>query len=148
MKVGNMKNKTLISAFAVVILILILIGGVYMAHSKVFVVCEDMCMEEGMTKEQIENTINKFAVLTGTIKGTGGGSVDVDYPSGFTKDNCIVIGQMINNFGGSSFVSGAGYSSSINPIVRLKNDKVGITINTDSTSEITYGYRVMLMKIN
>lgn len=29
-----------------------------MAHEKVYVVCEDMCMEEGMTKEQISSSLN------------------------------------------------------------------------------------------
>lgn len=31
-----------------------------MAHNKVYVVCEDMCMEEGMTKEQIQNAIDNL----------------------------------------------------------------------------------------
>lgn len=91
---------------------------------------------------------NKFAILTGSITGTGGGSTDVDYPSGFTKDNCIVVGAMINNYGGSSYAFGTGLSNATNPNVRLKNDKVGISIFTDSTSELTYGYRIALMRID
>ncbi len=91
---------------------------------------------------------NRIAVLTGSVTGTGGGSADVNYPSNFTKDNCIVIGAMINNYGGSSYAFGTGISSATNPNVRLKNDKIGITVYTESTSEVTYGYRIALMRID
>lgn len=125
-------------------------GGVYSSLSSVNTSINNINSSLNTINTTLSSKMNsnKFAVLTGTITGTGGGSVDVNYPSGFTKDNCIVIGQMINNFGGSSFVSGAGYSSSINPVVRLKNDKIGITINADSTSSVAYGYRIMLMRID
>lgn len=106
-----------------VVAVCMILGGVIMAHEKVYVVCENMCMEEGMTKEQINsglnaksNTdhnhdsrykqINDFAVITGTIQmpeanaQTTTGSINVNYPTGFTKDNCIVIsimGNRVNN---------------------------------------------------
>lgn len=53
-----MKNKILITAFAVIILIL---GGVIMAHNKVYVFCENMCMEEGMTKDQIGDNFSSLS---------------------------------------------------------------------------------------
>lgn len=52
-------------------------------------------------KEASQYTTNdKFAVLTGTITmpeanaEIGSGSISFPMPSGFTKDNCIVIGLM------------------------------------------------------
>lgn len=46
---------------------LIIEGVEKMVHEKVYCVCEDMCLEEAMTKEQIQTAINNVMVKDGEI---------------------------------------------------------------------------------
>lgn len=40
------------------LIVAIIIGGVILAHNKVHVICDNMCLEEGMTKEEIMNLVS------------------------------------------------------------------------------------------
>ena len=95
-----------------------------MAHNKVYVTCENMCLEEGMTKSDILTRITSlssaitklrkdteeeigridtdtvlksaFAVLTGDITFE---TKYINYPEGFTKDNTVIVGVQVKQTG-------------------------------------------------
>ncbi|MGN1352215.1 MAG: hypothetical protein ACI4VE_05535 [Clostridia bacterium] len=91
---------------------------------------------------------SKFAVLTGTISVSSAYTAQeqVDYPTGFTKDNCVVISQMLNNMGGANYSSGYNGSISQQPLISL-GDKVAIRLAFDASTTANYDYKVVLMKI-
>lgn len=91
---------------------------------------------------------SKFAVLTGTISLSNAYTAQeqVDYPTGFTKDNCVVISQMLNNMGGANYSSGYNGSISQQPLISL-GDKVAIRLAFDASTTASYDYKVVLMKI-
>lgn len=91
---------------------------------------------------------SKFAVLTGTISVSNAYTAQeqVDYPTGFTKDNCVVISQMLNNMGGANYSSGYNGSISQQPLISL-GDKVAIRLAFDASTTASYDYKVVLMKI-
>lgn len=137
-----MKGK-IISA----ILIILMIGGIIMAHDKTYVVCENMCFEEGYTKKQIDE---KYAVLTGTIvtNTEGKGNFAVDYPEGFNRDNSIVISAAAQYGLGGTWSYGNVANNRVTPGVDLISAYILVTVNVSSTfasSEIPY--KVVLMKI-
>lgn len=107
-------------------------------HEKVFVVCENMCLEEGLTKEQIRNTFlptSNIAVIRGrgvtediTAVSPSNGKEFIkvhDFPTGFNSSNSVVVsyGVCIRKVGerdadeageyrfGRYDPSGAGYST-------------------------------------
>lgn len=134
-----------------VCLMMIMKGDDFMAHNKTYVVCENMCLEEGMTKKQINE---RFAAITGsiTINNAASAYVDIDYPTDFTVDNSIVIGQMIKGIGGNNFKSGIGYTSNntvnLSPTITLLNDKIRVQVFVYNTVTQTYDYKIMLMKMD
>jgi len=91
---------------------------------------------------------SKFAVLTGTISVSNAYTAQeqVDYPTGFTKDNCVVISQMLNNMGGANYSSGYNGSISQQPLISL-GDKVAIRLAFDASTTASCDYKVVLMKI-
>ena len=64
---------------------------------------------------------------------------EVDYPSGFTKSNCVIAGVMYNN-GGSWF-----NAQESNIVVRLSNTKVGLYVVVSTV--INKDFKIVLMKI-
>lgn len=105
-----------------------------------------------------------FVVLTGTIsmpeKGdsTLTGSVEVSYPSGFTKDNCAVISLMGHNTTHTDY-----WSTTINSedalslslgngdlVATLKPSSIRIMSNkpSDAASRKDVTFKLVLMKIN
>lgn len=152
-----MKNKILISAF--IAMILILIGGVHMAHNKVYAVCENMCMEETYTKEQINEKLNNIAVITGTITKPSGTYVSdltsYDYPAGFTNSNSVVISAMSKPQSTDNWTFGEGVKFNgsdpirLNPSVRLGNNKVFVSVCSDTEEAgLTFDVKIVLMKIS
>lgn len=129
-----------------------------MAHEKANLVCDDMCFVEGIPK-------SNFAVLTGTLEGTGSSSVTgtVNFPDGFTKDNCVLIGLMLkpsivsNWMTGSVFNSGNSFGSLP---ARVVMDDTGLQIDarnimiTDGTNPSlvnipnNFNYKIVLMKVS
>lgn len=89
-----------------------------------------------------------FAVITGNITLTNGqGNVELDYPSGFSKDNCVVISAEL-----AMFTSRYDYniaSSTIGVGVQLAN-KVNVTATpliTVTQAASTKPVKVVLMKV-
>ncbi len=111
--------------------------------------------------------------MTGTITLTQAvgsevedGQVNISYPSGYTKDNCIVISVMTRNSEQASHIgysygvladenySGAINSASMGKYVVLKDTSIMLTMRYDwnglssSKRTDTYNYKIVLMKIN
>lgn len=71
-------------------------------HEKVYAICENMCIEETMTKEQIEALCNKVVVISGQIhwsSSTQVGEATVNYPNGFNSDNTKVLSISSDDYG-------------------------------------------------
>lgn len=90
-----------------------------------------------------------FAVLTGTITLTDQvvGRANVDYPTGFNKDNCVVISQMANNLGSSGFSSGRVGRLNVHPSVAFGSTAIAIEVGFTEVTTGTFDYKVVLMKI-
>lgn len=103
-----------------------------------------------------------FAVVTGTIECTNSTDYtnkNIDYPTGFNKDNCAVIsfglGGQSFNFGYSGLAYGYSYTSpqtgllsgSQDRNVILCDDYISISCYNPSNNTSTYTYQIVLMKL-
>lgn len=100
---------------------------------------------------------NTLDPLKGEVTYT---SKEIDFPSGFDKDNCVVL-----SFGGKNFNDGRGYSYKFAGFTdatdlalgteakrvelgsRSNNEKINIMVGNISTEVKTKYYRMVLMKI-
>lgn len=103
-------------------------------------------VQQAITDKNVNLQITNFTVLTGTIDKTTG-YASISYPSGFTKDNCIVNGFMTRPSGNDSW-------SSILPDgaeIVLQND-IYISGGNFYSEEVAYktdiDYKLVLMKIS
>lgn len=78
----------------------------------------------------------------------------IDYPTGFNKDNTIVLayqGSLNDNYEGAygvnPFVSGAQLTASIPRCISLKTDKISVHAFHSSNNTQEYKYKIVLMKI-
>ena len=104
---------------------------------------------DGSGNVTITTTQANIAILTGTISlSNGSGNVEVNYPSGYTKDNCVVIAVGMDIF--TNTIS--YYSASTSHIfeVRLKGSKISVECESlDGVgSSTTKNYKVVLMKVS
>lgn len=140
-----------------------------MAHNKVYAVCENYCMEETMTKEQIEEELEgksdtnhnhddryftktevngKFAVITETAQfGSGTTKIlNIAFPSGFNKDNCVVIAAYVNCFS----VSNGGNNKLVpddGVVFKIEGSQIrALAYTNDGRSSIDV--HIVLMKIS
>ena len=111
---------------------------------------------------QINNKLNKsdFAIVNGSLTlDSGRANGSVNYPSGFTKNNCFVLSFMANNSANSNYGYGyiataAGYTSgAIGHRVVLTDDNILVGINnpTDGSHDsgtATFNFKILLIKIN
>ena len=124
-------------------------------------------MEQGI-KEAHDNFANyklkgDFAVIDGTIEcttPTGRTSKDIEYPNGFTKDNCVVIaigmGGQAFAFGTAGLAYGYSYTSpqmgllagAQDRYVILDDNHITISCYNPSNNAFTYNYKLVLMKIS
>lgn len=109
---------------------------------------------------------DNFAILTGTITGNGTDSPSdtINYPEGFSKDNCVVLTanmqrtpQQSKSYG-SVYDGSSSISGSIPLRVSLSSDNIlieyriinlregGVTITTTPAS-VSHTYTIVLMKI-
>lgn len=93
-----------------------------------------------------------IAVLTGDITlETSGGSTNVNYPTGFTKDNCIVVacGITYNSQGYRAFGT---VQASVSTGARLNSSSITVCCYPLQASTGgptgTYNYKLVLMKIS
>lgn len=95
-----------------------------------------------------------FATLTGSIQGIAAGaskSVDIAYPSGFTKDNTIIISKMTSNnnvyYDNISLVDTANGFPTIS-IIALTESTIKVTLKNNNASEAKIGYyKIGIMKV-
>ena len=101
---------------------------------------------------------NRLTVLSGEIATTlvsgqlySQGVVQVNYPNGFHKSNCIVIGAMViesnvgrhNNIGFTRLDS--AINNFVNPLVNLMDNYISITARNNGNA-MTLGYKVALYR--
>ena len=110
------------------ILIILMIGGIIMAHDKTYVICENMCMEEGMTKDQINTLFKKQelkvyekTVTLTTIEGQVLNFDPIPYTDGMTPDNCYVLPVKIQ-YPGNNW-----YNASVNRFYDSNDDPYWVT---------------------
>lgn len=80
---------------------------------------------------------------------------DINYPTGFNKNNCIVLafqGNLDNNervgaFGVSPNTATAAAIGTLPRTVMMKNDGINLQVWNPAYSEKTYHYKLVLMKI-
>lgn len=138
-----------------------------MAHEKAYLVCEDMCLEEGMTKEEINKKLqyytlrSNFAIFQGNIlmENGQGTSNEIDLPTGFTSDNCIVLSAMFHGNTDTATKFSYGYLESSNSYVAgaighcitlTNSNKLKITIQNPMSSTSgnrIFEYKIVLMKL-
>ena len=129
-----------------------------------YVRCEGHCKYPAYDKEEVDNLFENvykkgdFAVLTGQIVMTNNlGTKEVDYPEGFTQANCVVLsfGQSRNG-GTGNICFGYGIRTvdyvrgSVTRNVSLKSSSIEITVTNavdENTTEYTYDYKIVLMKM-
>lgn len=115
--------------------------------------------------------VNKsdIAVLTGTITTTGSGSSEsteftsksIDFPTGFNKDNCVVIANGLRDISFTTRGYGFGNTNAADPRSWLRNglnrmclfnlngdNKINYTLETPYNSAHTFEYKIVLMKIS
>ncbi len=120
-----------------------------MGHNKVYGHCENFCNVEVVAKEN-------FALITGS--GTMEASVDynftIDYPTGFTKDNCVVMAFGVKvieakgfEFSGNYVDSGDILRNSYKRTISLANDNIEGTIRNPNSSSKEVSYKIVLLKL-
>ena len=89
----------------------------------------------------------EFAVITGTTDSTVGNTVLKDYPSGWTKDNCMVVAFDVNPEG-TKVPYGIIKDGSTTSMI----DSVALAAQIRVTTRTSYGagvsFRVMLRRID
>lgn len=132
----------------------VVVDGIYEEanHKKAYVICENMCMEESITKEQYKRTAllkQRVAVLDGTVNLTNGaGTVaNINYPTGFTKENCVVITVAVAVQ--TANVLDFGYHSACYTEVRLNASNISLHCNSTGGGPSGYrNYKIALMRID
>ena len=138
---------------------------ILLEHSTVYAICEDLCMEETMTKEQINKGLsgksdtththddryytkaesdakyifkNHFATVSGAITyGDTPQVTTIDYPSGFTKNNSIVVSY---DFMGYYFKDGIS--------ILLDSSNIQVITSSGSSGAGMGPINITLMKIS
>lgn len=126
---------------------------------------------DGSTNVVINTTQSNIAVLTGRLnivmeqgqKQISDGQVEINFPTGFNKDNTIIISigvkNINNNFWGyGSITEYAGsYNASLiekgvtfranDMLLHLQCDGLNLGGNATATRTDTYEYKIVLMKV-
>lgn len=121
----------------------------------------------GSTNVTITTNLANVAVLKGTITGDGteSPSKNLSYPTGFTRDNCVVLTvnlQRTNNnnkgygtvFDSSSYVAGAIPAKVVldsdGILLEIRNINIGngtYPTTSNMSTSVSFSYTIMLMKI-
>lgn len=121
----------------------------------------------GSANVTITTNLANVAVLTGTITGDGteSSSKTINYPSGFTRDNCVVLTVNLQRSGNANKGYGAIFDSSSyvtgtvpakvvmnasNISLEIRNINIGngsYPTTSAISSSVSFNYTIMLMKI-
>ncbi len=97
-----------------------------------------------------------FTKLEGsfTVNKSTSGAKTINYPSGFTKDNCVAIACGIDavagkgyNYVGQYVDSSDGLNSSFTRRLNLADSNITLVVRNPNSSNLTVKYRIILMKI-
>lgn len=105
---------------------------------------------------ELTNLINNLTILTGSFTlASGKSEFTINYPTGFTSINCIVISCMLKRQQGYTegfFPTNTGYlSGALGKIIQLKDEEIRLVFcnpNDASTGTESYDYQLALLKIN
>lgn len=110
-------------------------------------------VEEIHADLNVKTNKTDIQVLTGSISGIGAGATkttDISYPSGFTKDNTIIISKMISNnnvYYDSVDLTSTASGFPIIKMVALTDDVIRVWITNTNSSEAKIGYyKITLLK--
>lgn len=120
---------------------------------------------DGSGNVTINTTQNNIFVLSGSL--SSGNNLEINYPTGLTKDNCVCISAMFQNpssgmwglaggnFSSSSYVLGSipakvSLATKIN--VEIRNIQITDgneqTVYASSSPSANFNYKIILMKIS
>jgi len=112
---------------------------------------------DGSTNITINTTQSNIAVLTGTGTigaDTTGTLATLNYPTGFTKDNCIVISCGLKINGGSRGFAFGYDSDEVFGMALCTSDKsielsdnIRLSYKNKATSSKVIAYKIVLMKV-
>lgn len=111
---------------------------------------------DGSKNITINTTQDNIAILTGNFIAEGNKgkiSAELNYPSGFNKDNCTILsfgGRTSTTYGyayGHTSNNSAGLLFGTNDKVVFLEDKIRIWYNNTLTSEQVFYYKIVLMKL-
>ncbi len=94
-----------------------------------------------------------FRILTGSLSLNSGETKDLnlDYPEGFTKDNCHILGFEWSESGGykrnNSGYKGSTSDMEIYPTFLLKNTSIVCKFYNFRNSQDVYNIKILLIKI-
>lgn len=103
---------------------------------------DSKCTYDVYTKEKVDELLNKYEVLTGTITS---GMNNIAYPEGYTKDNCIVISLAMQYDSGPWEYQYAHNDIEISCLVKLTDSNIYLQDNNMGAT--TRNYKIVLMKI-
>lgn len=111
---------------------------------------------EKVKDESIYKFKEEFSKVNGSfvINASTSGIERINYPTGFTKENCVVVSCGIEvsagkgyNFIGQYIDSSDGLNNSFTRRVNLADDNIVLSVRNPNTSNITVKYKIVLMKI-
>jgi hypothetical protein len=89
--------------------------------------------------------MKRFEVIENKINASG--NINASYPSGFTRDNCVVVSVMVTDAATGTNPIGYLTASSVDDaryvLVRLQSNDIHIT---NLSTEKSYNYKVVLCK--
>ena len=102
---------------------------------------------------------DKFVQLAGNVTVTANNNKDIvlNYPTGFNKENSVIVSQALQLVGGSTgYNYNNSYSDSMDAyygnfrrIINLRDNDIFMKVYNPMTSEsITLNYKIVLMKID
>lgn len=132
-----------------------------MAHEKAYLVCENMCMVEGISKEDFKVIHGSFLIPTTETSIIY--NKTIDYPEGFDIDNSFVVGFNCAVLGGSQGAPNISFYGN-NEVsfdeegegdkqfnIYLKNDKIYISISNPNQTHYPTDriyYTIILMNLS
>ena len=137
-----------------------------MADEKAYAICENMSLEETMTKQQMEGAFLKsdsieilyghISIPAGTADVPESQSIYIPYPDGFTQFNCIPIafGLVYDenyttgiNFFGTYASLQDNLVSSANRAILLTPDNIRMRVTSPSGLPLSFAFKLVLLKL-
>ena len=115
--------------------------------------CDNKCKHEVYTKDDFAIIVRKVE-----IEASGSLQVNIEYPEGFAKDNCVLISLSII-IGGDTQEKGWNYYNTLKDAtgdtdnafrrdLNLTNAGIQLFIENHNVTSLDVDYKIVLMKIN